>query len=310
MSWQLAEVPDCNDDTQCDPVALVLTPKAHDIGAFEVKRALPSRRQRMIGPFIFFDQMGPVVFEGDQAMDVRPHPHIGISTITWLFEGEIQHKDSLGYTLNIKPGEVNWMTAGKGIVHSERSPQSQRGVNAPLGGIQAWVALPIDKEEIEPAFYHYTADQIPQFNENGVKISLIVGEAFGQVSPVITQSPTLYAEINLEPGKTFVIPDIAEERGLYIYEGTLSIAGTTFDEGSMIVLVPGMAVEILATAQTRLMLLGGEAFTEENEGKRHLYWNFVSSRKERIEQAKEDWRNGRFDGVDGDEEFIPLPEDA
>jgi len=305
MSWQLAEIPDCTEDSPCDPVALVLTPRAKDIGAFEVKRALPARQQQRIGPFIFFDQMGPTVFEGDIAMDVRPHPHIGISTITWLFEGEIEHRDSLGYELVIRPGEVNWMTAGRGIVHSERSPQSQRDINAPLGGIQAWVALPIDKEEIDPAFYHYTDDQIPQFDEDGVRISLIVGEAFGQSSPVIAQSKTLYAEINLENGKSFVVPDEAEERGLYIYSGSLDIAGTAFTEGSMIVMKPGMVVEVTASSVTKMMLLGGDVL----EGDRHLYWNFVSSRKERIEQAKDDWRKGRFESVAGDDEFIPLPED-
>lgn len=305
MSWQLAELPDCTEQGLCEPVALVLKPRAKDIGAFEVKRALPAREQQMIGPFIFFDQMGPVQFEGDKAMDVRPHPHIGISTITWLFEGEIRHQDSLGSDLVIKPGEVNWMTTGRGIVHSERSPQSQRGVGARLGGIQAWVALPQDQEEIEPAFYHYTADQIPQFDENGIRISLIVGEAFGQTSPVITQSPTLYAEINLDKGKTFVIDDVAEERGIYIYSGELSIAESTFDAGSMLVLYPEVKVAIHATVDTKLMLLGGASLGS----RRHLYWNFVSSRKERIEQARDDWRNGRFAMVAGDDEFIPLPED-
>ena len=305
MSWQLAELPDCTEDGLCEPVALVLKPRAKDIGAFEVKRALPSREQQMIGPFIFFDQMGPVQFEGDAAMDVRPHPHIGISTITWLFEGEIHHRDSLGSDLVIRPGEVNWMTTGRGIVHSERSPQSQRGVGARLGGIQAWVALPVDQEEIEPAFYHYRADQIPQFDEDGVRISLIVGEAFGQKSPVITQSPTLYAEINLDKGKTFIVDDVAEERGVYIYSGELSIAESTFGEGSMLVLHPEVKVAIHATTDTKLMLLGGASMGN----KRHLYWNFVSSRKERIEQAKDDWRNGHFAMVAGDDEFIPLPED-
>ena len=306
MSWQLAELPDCTEEALCEPVALVLKPRAKDIGAFDVKRALPAREQQMIGPFIFFDQMGPTVFKDDMAMDVRPHPHIGISTITWLFEGEIRHKDSLGSDLVIRPGEVNWMTAGRGIVHSERSPQSQRGTGARLGGIQAWVALPREQEEIDPAFYHYTADQIPQFSEDGVRISLIAGSAFGQSSPVITQSPTLYAEINLDAGKTFVVPDIAGERGVYIYSGELMIAETTFGEGCMLVLHPDVLVGIHAVRDTKLMLLGGDTLG----GNRHLYWNFVSSTKARIEQAKDDWRQGRFGKVAGDDEFIPLPEDA
>ncbi len=304
MSWQLADTPDCIPDSECEPVTLVLTPRARDIGAFEVKRALPAGKKQMIGPFIFFDQMGPTVFSGDTAMDVRPHPHIGISTITWLFEGEIQHKDSLGFDLTIRPGEVNWMTAGSGIVHSERSPQSQRNVNAALGGIQAWVALPQEREEIDAAFYHYSADQIPHMDQDGIRISLIVGSAFGQTSPVKTESPTLYAELNLALNKDFVIPDIAEERGLYIYSGELEIAGSTFSAGSMLVLKQGMTVQIRATQEAKLMLLGGDALDEP----RHLYWNFVSSRKERIEQAKKDWRENRFPRVQGDDEYIPLPD--
>ncbi|MBT6044047.1 MAG: pirin family protein [Gammaproteobacteria bacterium] len=303
MHWQFADTP--SDDDKSNPVELVLSPRAKSIGAFDVKRALPSRHKQMIGPFIFFDQMGPTVFSGDTAMDVRPHPHIGISTITWLFEGEIQHKDSLGFDITIRPGEVNWMTAGSGIVHSERSPQSQRNMNAPLGGIQSWVALPIDSEEIAPAFYHYSTDQIPHYDDDGLQISLIVGCAFGQTSPVITQSPTLYAEINLSSGKSLVIPDIAEERGIYIYQGELEIAGSTYTQGSMLVLGSAREVEILASQTSKLMLLGGDAM----EGPRHIYWNFVSSRKERISQAKDEWRKGLFAGVAGDKEYIPLPED-
>lgn len=305
MSWQFAESPECNNDIKCDPVARVLRPRAKDIGAFEVKRALPAREQQRIGPFIFFDQMGPTVLQGDTAMDVRPHPHIGISTITWLFEGEIQHRDSLGFDITIRPGEINWMTAGSGIVHSERSPQGQRGVNAPLAGIQAWVALPREQEEIEPAFYHYAADQIPRYDEAGLSIALIAGSAFGQASPVTIQSPTLYAEINLAKGKSFYIDNLAEERGLYVYEGELEINGSAFAAGTMVVLNAKVGVDIKAATDTRLMLLGGDALP----GERHLYWNFVSSRKERIEQAKADWRNGLFKGVAGDDEFIPLPED-
>ena len=301
MNWLFAKAPEQNNN----PVALVLTPRAKNIGAFEVKRALPARRKQMIGPFIFFDQMGPTVFSGDTAMDVRPHPHIGISTITWLFEGEIQHRDSLGFDITIRPGEVNWMTAGSGIVHSERSPQSQRNVNAPLGGIQSWVALPLDCEEMAPAFNHYSADQIPHYSDDDLQISLIAGKAFGQSSPVVTQSATLYAELNLSSGKSFVIPDLAEERGLYIYKGELQIAGLNYSEGSMLVLSPEIDVEILAIRTTKVMLLGGDKM----EGPRHLYWNFVSSSKARIDQAKDDWRNGRFAGVAGDDEYIPLPED-
>lgn len=303
MTWQFSEPPAAPVG---DPVTLVLKPRPRNIGAFDVMRALPDGRKRMIGPFIFFDQMGPTVLSGDNAMDVRPHPHIGISTITWLFEGEIRHQDSLGYDQAIRPGEVNWMTAGSGIVHSERSPQSQRGVDAPLGGIQTWVALPTADEECEPAFYHYRADQIPQYDADGVRLSLIVGEAFGQRSPVQTQSPTLYVEINLAAGKSLVIPDLAEERGLYIYRGELTVAGRAYQAGSMLVLAREAVVEISAEADAIVMLLGGAVL----DGDRHIEWNFVSSRPQRIAQAKDDWRRGRFAGVPGDDEFIPLPEDA
>jgi len=305
MSWQLTPPSQTRVSTDTDPVDLVLVPRAKDIGDFDVRRALPARERQMVGPFIFFDQMGPVVFADGAAMDVRPHPHIGISTITWLFEGEIQHQDSLGFDLTIRPGEVNWMTAGSGIVHSERSPQSQRNVNAALAGIQTWVALPENKQEIDPAFYHYSADQIPQFDDQGLRISLIAGSAFGQTSPVVTQSPTLYAEINLAGAKGFCIPNLAEERAIYVYTGELTIAGTDYGAGSMVVLKPDMPVDIWANADCKLMLLGGDVM----DGPRHLYWNFVASSKERIEQAKADWRNDRFARVTEDDEFIPLPED-
>jgi len=303
MSWQFNTQ---TDNSDADAVSLVLTPTPRDIGAFDVLRALPSRQKRMIGPFIFFDQMGPTTLHDDKAMDVRPHPHIGISTITWLFEGEIRHQDSLGYDLIIRPGEVNWMTAGSGIVHSERSPQSQRGVNARIGGIQAWVALPQDQEECDPAFYHYTADAIPQYANDGIRISLIVGSAYGQTSPVLTQSPTLYAQINIAKGRQLLLPPLAEEQGIYIYAGDLQVGETVYKAGSLLVMKSGSAAMLKAASDCCLMLLGGAVL----ESPRHIDWNFVSSTKERIQQAKSDWRERRFHGVPGDDEFIPLPEDA
>jgi redox-sensitive bicupin YhaK (pirin superfamily) len=285
------------------PVATIIIPRLRDIGDFAVRRALPAQARQAVGPFIFFDQMGPAVFQAGQAFDVRPHPHIGLSTITWLFEGEVQHRDSLGSDLVIRPGEVNWMTAGRGIVHSERSPQSQRLDGARLSGIQAWVALPKEQEECEPGFQHYSAAAIPQLEEKGVQLSLITGAAFGKRSQVVTASPTLYAELQLSQGHHFQFPVLAEEQAIYVAEGRIEIAGSEFKAGTLAILRPDTAVQLSALADARCMLLGGDAL----DGPRHLWWNFVSSSLERLEQAKEDWREQRFAMVPGDPEFIPLP---
>jgi redox-sensitive bicupin YhaK (pirin superfamily) len=303
MSWQEAEQPNTKD-SPCNPVATVIIPRARDIGEFTVRRALPAQARQSVGPFVFFDQMGPATFGPNQALDVRPHPHIGLSTITWLFEGEIRHKDSLGRDLVIRPGEVNWMTAGRGIVHSERSPESQRKAGARLSGIQSWVALPTAQEEREPSFQHYTSDLIPRMNDTGVALALIVGSGFGKSSPVVTASPTLYAELRLDQGHTFQFPVLAEEQAVYVAEGAVEIAGSEFKEGSLAVLKPEMAAQLHALSDSRCMLLGGDAL----DGPRILWWNFVASNRERLEQAKDDWRNGRFAMVAGDPEFIPLPE--
>ena len=286
-----------------NPVSAIIVPRAHDIGDFEVRRALPASTLRAIGPFVFFDQMGPVTFAKGQAMDVRPHPHIGISTITWLFEGAIQHKDSLGFDVTIQPGEVNWMTSGSGIVHSERSPASARLGNAPLAGIQAWVALPKAKEEMAPAFHNYAAASIPRLDDKGVQLTLIAGSAFGKTSPVLTQSETLYAELTLAAQSVIVIPPIAEERGVYVYSGELEISGISYKAGTLVAFKPDVTVTIKALTDAGCMLLGGDAL----DAPRHLYWNFVSSDPDRIEQAKQDWREQRFALVDSDPEFIPLP---
>ena len=285
-------------------VECVIIPKLRDLGDFTVRRALPAIERRSVGPFVFFDQFGPTVLQAGHALDVRPHPHIGLSTLTWLFAGEIQHKDSLGNDMTIRPGEVNWMTAGRGIVHSERSPASQRHGNAPLGGTQVWLALPVEKEEMAPAFYHYDASVIPKLTDSGMTLTLIAGSAFGKTSPVHTESDTFYADLVLQQANRLALPTQIEERAVYVIEGSLNIAGDDFNAGTMIVLKPGSAVTLQANSNSHCVLLGGAPLP----GERHLYWNFVSSRKERIEQAKDDWRNGRFAKVAGDNEFIPLPD--
>lgn len=290
--------------TSPDPVHLKLMPKEKDIGDFSVRRALPASDCRSVGPFVFFDHFGPVVLPAGKAMDVRPHPHIGLSTITWLFEGEIRHRDSLGSDLVIRPGEVNWMTAGRGIVHSERSPDSARAGNAPLYGIQAWLALPREKEEMEPAFFHYGADSIPRLEDAGLRLALIAGAGFGLQSPVQVESPTFYAELRLQAGHSLAFPVSIGERGIYIVEGSIRIGGNRHDAGSMLVLKTGVEARFEATVDCLCMLLGGAPL----DAPRLIYWNFVSSRPERIEQAKDDWKQGRFPGVEGDPEFIPLPD--
>ncbi|HTR01348.1 MAG TPA: pirin family protein [Candidatus Acidoferrum sp.] len=282
----------------------VIVPKLRDLGDFMVRRALPAAQRQRVGPFIFFDQFGPTVLQAGHALDVRPHPHIGLSTLTWLFAGEIQHKDSLGNDVTIRPGEVNWMTAGRGIVHSERSPPSQRQGNAPLGGTQVWLALPLEKEEMAPAFYHYSAAEIPKLSDSGMTLTLIAGTAFGQTSPVHTESDTFYADLVLQAGRRLLVPREVEERAIYVIEGSMTIAGDRFDAGTMAVLKPGSDIDVQAVGASHCVILGGAPL----EGVRHLYWNFVSSRHDRIEQAKDDWRHGRFAKVQGDDEFIPLPD--
>lgn len=299
MAWTLSTP---TQTLRPDPVATVLIPRARDLGDFAVRRALPGSDPRTIGPFVFFDHMGPATFAPGKGMDVRPHPHIGLSTITWLFEGAIQHKDSLGYDLTIRPGEVNWMTAGSGIVHSERSPAWARQ-GATLAGIQAWVALPKDQEECTPSFQHYTADLFPRMDDKGIGIALIVGAAFGERSPVLTASETLYAELKLQAGAELFVPALAEEQALYVADGEVTLGSTQYGVGTMLVLKPGGGALVTANGTARCMLLGGAAL----DGPRHIYWNFVSSSLERIEQAKDDWRNMRFAMVAGDPEFIPLP---
>jgi len=291
------------------PVDTVIIPPSRDLGdGFTVRRALPSAQRRMVGPFIFFDQMGPATLAGEQALDVRPHPHIGLATVTFLLDGEIMHRDSLGSEQVIRPGEVNWMTAGQGIVHSERTPESQRGVGAGLFGLQTWVALPKAHEETAPSFRHYKADAIPVGEEAGARLTLVAGSADGLVSPVETLSDMIYGDLTLAPGARYRFPADHIERAVYVVSGSLRIVGQegAFGPAQLVVLKPGAEVVLTSEEASRLMLVGGEPFPE----KRYIYWNFVSSDADRIEQAKRDWRAGGFGRVAGDSEFIPLPDDV
>ncbi|TXN27927.1 pirin family protein [Methylobacterium sp. WL19] len=304
MSWHSADDPAPGDPFSCDAIKTLIVPRSRDLGSFSVRRALPSTQCRMVGPFIFFDQMGPSEFLLGQGMDVRPHPHIGLSTVTYLFDGEIMHRDSLGTELPIRPGELNWMTAGRGITHSERTGAGLRRTGSKLFGIQAWVALSGKDEETAPAFEHYDADALPILSGEGKIVRLIAGEAFGARSPVRTSSPMVYADVMLEAGAVLPFDPTYDERAIYTVSGAIDIAGDGFGPGQLLVFNPGDRISVRATEAARFMVLGGEPM----DGPRHLWWNFVSSRPERIEQAKEDWRQARFDTVPGESEFIPLPE--
>jgi redox-sensitive bicupin YhaK (pirin superfamily) len=306
MSWQPAADPKPGDRFSCDAIETVIVPRAHDLGSFEVRRALPSAQRQMVGPFIFFDQMGPAEFLLGAGMDVRPHPHIGLSTVTYLFNGEIMHRDSLGTVLPIRPGELNWMTAGRGITHSERTPPELRTAGSRLFGIQSWVALSRDDEEGAPNFTHYDAKDLPVLKAEGKTVRIIAGSILGKVSPVNTSSPMFYADVALAGGAVFPLdPDYAE-RAIYTVQGEIEIAGDTFESGALLVFRPGDRITINAKSDARFMILGGEPM----DGPRFIWWNFVSSRKDRIEQAKAEWKQARFDNVPGDSEFIPLPEPA
>jgi redox-sensitive bicupin YhaK (pirin superfamily) len=282
-----------------------LVPATRDLGeGFKVRRALPVPSRRMIGPFVFLDEMGPTRFEPGAGLDVRPHPHIGLATVTYLFDGEILHQDSLGVRQPIRPGDVNWMIAGRGIVHSERTPQALRASGSGAWGLQSWLALPLHEEERAPSFRHHPADELPRASDGGMQLILIAGDLFGLRAPVKTLSPTFYADVALEAGAKLELPPEHEERGAYILAGSLSVDGQSFSRGQLLVFRPGMHVVLAAEAAARLMLLGGQPL-----GPRHVWWNFVSSSRDRIEHAKEDWKAGRFGTVPGDPEFIPLPEE-
>jgi redox-sensitive bicupin YhaK (pirin superfamily) len=285
-------------------VSQVIVAPSKDLGGFSVRRALPALDTRMVGPFIFFDQFGPAEFRAGEGIDVRPHPHIGLSTVSYLFDGEIMHRDSLGTALPIRPGDVNLMTAGRGIVHSERTDAGLRGKGHQLHGIQAWLALPKAEEESAAAFAHHGIAELPRIEEGGKRVRLIMGSLYGETAPTLFPHDTFYAEAVLAPGAVLPLDAEHEERAAYIVSGAVDVAGDRFEAGRLLVFRPGDRISILALSQARLMLLGGAAM----DGPRHIWWNFVSSRKDRIDQAKEEWRQGRFDTVPGDaDEFIPLP---
>jgi len=285
----------------------VTVPRAHDLGGFEVRRALPSSQRQMVGPFVFFDQMGLGEFLTGRGLDVRPHPHIGLATVTYLFDGSILHRDSLGTQQSITPGDVNWMTAGQGITHSERTDAAERTHSNRLFGIQSWVALPRDAEEAAPDFAHHPDATLPVLDDAGIRLRLVAGEGWGLCAPVATRSSLFYADALLAPGAAVPLPDAHEERAAYVLDGEVEVAGDTFGPGRMLVFRAGDRLALRAGPQgARVLLLGGAVM----DGPRHLFWNFVSSRPERIEQAKADWRAGRFGTVPGDDkEFIPLPHD-
>jgi redox-sensitive bicupin YhaK (pirin superfamily) len=285
-------------------VELIIVPPTRDLGGFEVRRALPNRRRHMVGPFIFLDQMGPARFPAGEGVDVRPHPHIGLATVTYLFEGSLMHRDSEGNAIEITPGAMNLMTAGRGIAHSERTPADTRRQSSPLFGIQSWLALPTAHEEVAPSFQRFTADSLPVVEDGGLRARIIAGAAFGRRSPVSTASEWLYAEVNLAAGTSAPFEADQEERGVYVVEGAVEVAGDVFEAPQLIVFRPGDRVTITAARDARLMFLGGAGI----DGPRYIWWNFVSSSKERIEQAKADWKEGRFKGVPGETEFIPLPD--
>jgi redox-sensitive bicupin YhaK (pirin superfamily) len=287
-------------------VESVVVPRVADIGGFEVRRALPSTRRQMVGPFIFADQMGPAILQRGAGIDVRPHPHINLATVTYLFEGEILHRDNLGNAQTIRPGEVNWMTAGGGIVHSERTPPEARARGGTLSGLQTWVALPTEAEDTTPTFAHHDHAALPVIDDRDKTVRLIAGRLYGKKSPVVTFSDMFYAHAQLAPGARLPLDADHEERAIYTLTGDIEIAGQRYAPGRLLVFRPGDRITVDAIEAAGLMLLGGASL----DGPRYIWWNFVSSRPERIRQAGTDWKAGRFPRVPEDErEFIPLPDD-
>jgi redox-sensitive bicupin YhaK (pirin superfamily) len=305
MSFFPGKDPLLGDAQSSDAIAHIVVPRSVELGGFQVHRALPSAQSRMVGPFIFFDHMGPAVFKPGIGVDVRPHPHIGLATVTYLFDGEIVHRDSLGTAMPIRPGAVNWMTAGRGIAHSERTATERRGGGEPLHGLQLWVALPMKDEETAPAFAHTPASEIPELREDGVTLRVVAGMLHGLRSPVVTFWETLFADARLQAGATLPLGAEFEERAIYVVSGEIEIGRERHGPECLLVLRPGDRIAIRATTDSHFVIVGGAAM----DGPRHIWWNFVSSSKDRIEAAKADWKAGRFDLVPGDAaEFIPLPE--
>jgi redox-sensitive bicupin YhaK (pirin superfamily) len=284
----------------------VIVPRSRDLGGFSVRRVLPYLHRRHLGPFVFLDHIGPAVLAPGRSLDVRPHPHINLATVTYLFEGEILHRDSLGSEQAIQPGAINWMTAGRGIVHSERQRPEEKERECSLHGLQLWVALPDEFEETEPEFTHYPADSLPELTVDGVRLRILAGTAFGATSPVRTLSRLFYVDARLSAGQSLELPADYDERGAYLLSGSVTIDEVTHHAPCLLIALPGQSPRLSASENAHLALLGGDSLG----GERHIYWNFVSSRPERIERAKQDWREGRFPRVPGDEvEFIPLPDD-
>ena len=306
MSFFPGNDPAAGDAFACDAIENLIIPRSSDIGGFAVRRALPTRQRRLVGPFIFFDRMGPAILKAGEALDVKPHPHIGLSTVTYLFDGEIKHRDSLGTELVIRPGDINLMTAGRGIVHSERTPENLRGHPLSMSGLQTWLALPDQMEEIAPTFAHTGKEAMPLIDTKGVSGRVVIGNFEGLSSPVSAFTDTLYVDLTLEPGVKFPFSADHEERAIYILSGSLEVAGDVFAADQLLVFRPGDDITLQGGATgCHIMIFGGEALNS----RRYIWWNFVSSSKERIEQAKQEWRTGRFDIVPGvEEEFVPLPE--
>ena len=311
MSWNPTQNPECpaTDNT----LDTLIIPRARDLGGFEVRRALPSPQRQMVGPFIFFDQMGPAEFITDGGIDVRPHPHIGLGTVTYLYQGEFEHRDSLGTHQMIYPGEVNWMVAGRGVTHSERTSAETRATRHKLFGIQTWIALPEDKEDIAPDFEHHKETALPYIKDGGAEARLILGRAYGEQSPVTMQSETFYVDVVLKAGAAFPLPDDHEDRGIYVTEGSIEVSGDVFEAGRMMIFRPGDHISVTAGDRgARLMLLGGATMNED----RYIWWNFVSSSQDKIEEAKEAWKAANWESgpfklpPDDDIEFIPVPDEV
>jgi redox-sensitive bicupin YhaK (pirin superfamily) len=289
-----------------EAIELMIAPRSRDIGSFEVRRVLPYAKRRTVWPFIFFDHMGPATFDPGKGIDVRPHPHIGLATVTFLFDGEIHHRDSLGFHQPIQPGDVNWMTAGRGIVHSERTGPETRAAGHTLHGIQTWLALPKEHEETEPAFHHHPKDTLTRVEQGGASLTLIAGSAYGETSPVQTFSEMFYLGGSLAPGADLAITDEHEERAVYVVDGTATVDGQALEEGQMAVLKPSTKVRVASQNGARIMLAGGAKI----DGERLIWWNLVASHQALIDRAKQEWKDRAFPKVPGDEdEFIPLPED-
>jgi redox-sensitive bicupin YhaK (pirin superfamily) len=305
MSFFPGKDPAAGDKFACEALELVVVPRSVDLDDFAVRRALPHSNRRTVGPYVFFDHFGPAEFRSGKGLDVRPHPHIGLSTLTYLYNGEIIHRDTLGVNAAIHPGEVNWMTAGRGIVHSERTAPERRVEGEPLHGLQLWIGMMSKDEEIDPGFAHLGGEELPVVNGEGKTVRVVAGRMFGAVSSLNTTSETIFADISLEEGAMMPLDPDYEERAIYVSSGEVEIAGDRFDTGRLLIFRPGDRITITAVKPSRIAVVGGAPL----DGPRYVWWNFVSSRKERIDQAKEEWKQGRFGKVPGDEiEFIPLPE--